>query len=399
MYRRYVLLALILLAFVMTVGAQDETIPTPAVEFDPNVYIGWPPPVYVLRDEVVLYGMANAPSMISYFVEFRQLAPDLSIPDEDAAWFPATLPVTERVLADELGRWNTKVVPDGLYELRLRVNTSGGDPVFHVVSPLRVENDLPPFVETPTPTMIPTQPVPTAQPRPTLQATPTALDLTPRVTVTVSSANVRQGDSTLYNVVGVLMEGETVPVIGVSSTGSGWYYIEMPNGRRGFIASGIVQAEGNIRGTQRIDPPPPPVTNTPVPTSTPLPTLTPATTANLTVDVVVSPHPLVCGQTATVTVTVTNSGTAATNSGGAISVQAILVSSGEVLETAPAPGFGVLQPGESVVPLAIPITVNTHYNELQRIVVRVDVNNQVLESNENDNVYSTDYMMPQGGCP
>jgi chitinase len=102
------------------------------------------------------------------------------------------------------------------------------------------------------------------------------------------NANVRQGDSTIYPVIGSLLNGSTAPIIGISNTGSGWYYIQLPNGTRGFISPTTVTAFGNTVGVPPVAPPPPP---TPIPsTATPIPiaaTATPTATPFL----VVSPTP------------------------------------------------------------------------------------------------------------
>ncbi len=70
-----VLVAMMLLALAVTVQAQ-ELLPT-STPVDPNANISWPPPVYVLRGEFTVRGAANLPNMVSYFLEFRPLNPDL----------------------------------------------------------------------------------------------------------------------------------------------------------------------------------------------------------------------------------------------------------------------------------------------------------------------------------
>ncbi|RMG83042.1 MAG: hypothetical protein D6712_13715 [Chloroflexi bacterium] len=394
---------LILIAVLSVASTAQDAIPTPTGEYREDAYIGWPPPVYVVRGETTIYGTANVNNMTGYFLEFRPLNDDGTPAEDDAPWFPAVLPVAARVRGDVLGVWDTTTTPDGLYELRLTVSTSDQVPVTHVVSPLRVENEPPSISELgaapaggqapagggeqPAQPSVPTpQPAePTAPPPP-----PTATqDNRPRVTALVD-ANVRTGDSTAYPVMGALFNGETAVVLGRSSTGSGWYYIEVPMGGRGFIAPTVVTASGPVEGTPLIDPPPPPATATP----TPVPA-----SANLVLSVSVSPHPLVCNQTANVTVTVTNNGTGATTGEAALSVQDILVENGSVQQNAPAPAVPVLQPGQSAGPFVVPITVSTFYNALHRIVVTVDSNGSIPETNENDNTYTTEYVLSQGSCP
>ena len=169
------------------------------------------------------------------------------------------------------GVWNTTVVPDGMYELRLTVNINGGQPQFARVSPVRVENNPPPFAITPTPLAVPTlvpdfatQP---PQQLPTLIPTPTAFNLVPQAEA-VTNANVRSGDSTSYSVIDSLFAGQQVPVVGRSSTGSGWWVVQMPDGDQGFIAPSVARITGDTSSLPRINPP-----ATPTPIATPTPQL------------------------------------------------------------------------------------------------------------------------------
>ena len=216
-------------------------------------------------------------------------------------WVPATLPRLLPVTDDVLGAWNTVSYRDGLYEARLVVLTSDGEPAYYRVSPLRVENSPPEFVaEQQVVEVI----APTDAPEPT--ATP---DSSPRVTALVNS-NVRAGDSTLYHIVGGLREGDSASIRGISSFGTGWFYIELDTGRSGFIHPNIVQAEGDLSNLRRINPPP--VPPTPIPQPTAIPVAAPASTgANLRIiHVQIRPHPAVCNEAYEAQVTVINDGSA-----------------------------------------------------------------------------------------
>ncbi len=192
------LILLLALTLVLPVVGFAQTSTQPA---NPNANIIWPPPVYVIRGQFPIRGTANLPNMTNYFIEFRPLNDDLTPQGGADVWFPAILPSQAAVQNDVLGVWDTTLIADGLYEMRLTVNVSQGSPVFAVVSPLRIENTPPPFAVTPTP-------FPTATfvpPTPTLQPT---VDTTPRVTITSSPAgNVRQGDGTNYNIITSLPTG------------------------------------------------------------------------------------------------------------------------------------------------------------------------------------------------
>jgi hypothetical protein len=159
------------------------------------------------------------------------------------------------------------------------ITVSGGLPVIFRVSPLRVDNTTaaPPATPTPQPTReLPTPaPLPTlaptlaASPLPTLLPTPTAFDPTPRVTPNRSvSVNVRTGDGTGYPIIGSLDVGEFARVIGRSSTGTGWYYVELNSGQRGWVAGDVVTLSGSTFGLPLVAPP-----ATPTPIATPTPAL------------------------------------------------------------------------------------------------------------------------------
>lgn len=272
--RIWILAALIAALLLGAVAVAQPIEPTGENPADPNANITWPPPVYLLSGSFDIRGSANLANMQLYFIEVRQLNDDGTPLDEEIDWLPVTLPSRAPVLDDVLGTWDTSVEPDGLYEMRLVIETGAGQPVIFRVAPLRIENEPPPFAVTPTPDgaglPLPTVPALPTQPpaQPTLQPTPTQFDPTPQLTVGVS-ANVREGDSTDYNIIGSLQPGQVARILGVSNRGTGWYYIELPNGIRGWIAGGIARVTGNLAGLPRIEPPPPPFTPTPLPSPTP----------------------------------------------------------------------------------------------------------------------------------
>lgn len=360
-----------------TVSAQDFTI-------DPGANFSWPSPIYVLRGEVALRGTANLSNMANYFIEYRRLNDDIT-PDEAGLWLPAVLPGTQRVVDAVLGVWDTTTAPDGLYELRLTINVTSGNPVFVILSPLRIENAPPPFAITPTPnaTLTPTPP-----PLPTLQPTPTTFDLTPRVEA-VTNANVRGGDGVNYAVVGALLVGETAPIVGVSNTGSGWYQIVLANGARVWISPSVVRVSGEVRDVARVAPPPPPL-----PTATPIPQAQP----NLVVQSVsLSPDPPRCNQTFTITVRIANEGTGnPPASGGSIVVRDIHLGTGSATGSTIGT-FPVLGPGQTFDAM-LRLTVDTYYNEVHRLNVAVDSQRQILEMNEGDNTATRDYTLSRAAC-
>lgn len=398
----FVALLLVPLAIAQEIG-NGLIDPISAADVNPNANISFPPPVYVVRgDSVEIRGTVNLPNMRNYFVEFRPLIVEESseitaTPIANRPWFPATLTQTLPVNDNLIGTWNTFTAPDGLYELRLTINTTDAQPVFARISPIRVQNNIPSFLEgvdTSLPTPLPTQIAPSN--RPTLVPTPTSVTGVggaPVVTALVDS-NVRRGDSTIYDRVGFLFVGETAQVVGVSSFSSGWYYIELKDGKRGFVAPSVVDLEGSIAGVPLINPPPPP---TPVATATPIPTSTPITSANVKItNVRLDPNPPTCKKTYTIYVKVQNDGTTATNTGGSISITDTRAADGTLIESTFG-AFPILQPGQTFEGI-IPITVDTYYEENHNINFVIDSTGVIPETNENDNALTVSYNLKRGDC-
>jgi hypothetical protein len=329
--------------------------------------------------------------MLGYFIEYRRLNNDLSVPNENAPWIPATLPSQAPVLNDILGVWDTRRDSDGLYEARLTINIRSGQPVYYRVAPLRVENNPPPFAITPTPQVV----LPTIAPQLTQQFalptfTPTPFDTSPQVEAT-TNANVRRGDSLAYEVISALRPGEIAPIIAISSTGSGWYVIQLPSGARGWIAPSVVIVRGDTRNLPRFDPPPPP-------SPTPIPfTPTPIAQANLVVtSLSLSVDPPRCKETFNITLRVTNNGFGTSNASGLIAVQDTHVATGTVAGTTSG-GFPILSAGQSF-DVLIPLTISTFYNEQHRITLVLDALNQVVETNEFDNTVTREYTLQKATC-
>ena len=75
-----------------------------------------PLPNQVVTDEVDIIGSVNSPDLVNYFVEYRPVL------DSFGNWYPAILPRVLPVFAARLGTFNTRFLPDGEFDLRLRVN-------------------------------------------------------------------------------------------------------------------------------------------------------------------------------------------------------------------------------------------------------------------------------------
>ena len=410
-----------------TMGQSDANIiePQDSDMQDPAAHISFPPPVYVVRGSVDIRGTVILDIMRNFFIEFRPLA--LGMMDDAEAqdqWFPATLPRIEAVEDDVLGSWNTVTLDDGLYELRLTVNTGGDEPLYYRVSPVRVENRTPTFMpeeqaaamdEPEAPADDEPEMAPEAEPESdeaqedeTEQGPEPTPDPSPRVIATVNS-NVRAGDSTQYAVIGHLLEGQSARIKGISSFGTRWWYIELANGRSGFIFPGIVRTEGDLGDLPRINPPPLPPTAVPIPTAAPVvqqPAPQPAqqqpaqptTGPDLYIEhAVIDPHPVSCRQTYSITVRVRNGGSAASTSGGLIEVRDSGNSGSAAPETTRI-AFGALAPGQAETYVGH-LTPTIHVETLHHINLYLDINHQVAETNENNNLRAErPYWLSKGNC-
>jgi hypothetical protein len=107
---------------------------------------------------------AHPDAFASYTLEYDELS------EPAAQWFLVQERVTQQVQNDVLGAWNTNMVPDGVYQLRLRVFLDDGQIGEFVVSNLRVINSEP----TPVPTVA-VEPAGATPSTPTPGPSPTSL--------------------------------------------------------------------------------------------------------------------------------------------------------------------------------------------------------------------------------
>ncbi|MEZ4668893.1 MAG: SH3 domain-containing protein [Anaerolineae bacterium] len=377
--KRLVLLLFMMAMLSLTVSVYAQTNPTPTP--DPTANILWPPPVYVLRDSFTVYGSVSLPNMTSWFIEFRPYTTDPNV-RADEGWLPVTLPSRTPVQNSVLGVWDTTLAEDGIYSLRLNITISGNSRRFHTVEPIRIENEAPLFGA---------PAVPTLAALPTLLPTPTAFSTTPQATSKVD-ANVRSGDGTNFPIVSKLPTGTTVPIIGISSLGTGWYLIVLPSGGQGWVAPSVVDVTGNFALVPRVNPPPPPVTPTPIPTATPASSIN-LVAGNFRFD----PGSPNCAQTFNIYLDVANFGTAA-SPGGFITIQDFRRADG-VQQGNTVGAFPIINPGQTVNVGPIPLTISTYYNEEHRLLMVVDGNNAIFESNESDNAREAIYVLNKASCP
>ncbi len=107
-------------------------------------------------------------------------------------------------------------------------------------------------------------------------------------------------------------------------------------------------------------------------------------------------HPT-CSQTFTVSLEVTNAGSAPTTLSGTVSIIDTRVADGSTQATTIG-GFPALAPGQTYHANA-PLTIGAWYNQIRHITLTIDPSNQIPESNEADNIGFVNYTLQQGSCP
>ena len=133
-----------------------------------------------VRGLVPIEGRATHPQFQKYEIHY---GPE---PNPGNQWTPiAGSPFTVPVVQGRLGLWDTTIIPDGVYSLRLRVVRLDGNYDEYIVRGILVSNTRP--TETPTPRPAPTYSGPTDTPAPTptiMIAVPTVASPTPKPTST-----------------------------------------------------------------------------------------------------------------------------------------------------------------------------------------------------------------------
>ncbi|MCC6612373.1 MAG: SH3 domain-containing protein [Anaerolineae bacterium] len=356
---RRVYALLLVLPLLLTAAFQPD--PTVTSEPDPNANISYPPIVYVVSGQFDVRGTANVPGMSGYILEYRQLNDDLTAAADDVPWTPATLTQRQPVIDGVLGTWDTTVEEDGVYELQLVVVIDGGSNVTARVSPLRIENE--PLFATATPIAV-TQPT-----------APTTSTGGPEVIARLS-ANVRAGDDTSYETVGALQAGERASIVGRSNRGDRWFYVALPNGRRGWIAPSTVDTSGDLSNLVIITPEPQVPTSAPPATAT----STPGGLPDATIAAVRFDRDIKQGQPFQIIVTVFNPSAVALPG---VSVACNFTPMNQLFSAT----IGGLNPGAQI-DVAITAQIDSGGGANVTANCAVDLNNAVAELNEENNFFN-----------
>jgi hypothetical protein len=148
-----------------------------AAQDTPTVAITSPVPGETLRGQANIIGSTDAPGFISGQLDFSYAS------DSTGTWFPLQA-LSQPVFDSPLFTWDTILITDGEYILRLRVYLDDGS-FQEVTVPVTIQNDTLPTptatvtsipeevtVLIPTPFLLAASPTPTDTPRPTPTALP-----------------------------------------------------------------------------------------------------------------------------------------------------------------------------------------------------------------------------------
>lgn len=149
-----------------------------------------PAPGEAVRGQLNIIGSTNAPDFVSAQLDFSYESA------EAGTWFPLQA-LSQSVFDSPLYTWDTTMITDGDYILRLRVFLADGS-FQEVTVPITLQNDVAPATPTPMPTSTP-DPLTLLMPTPfLLAASPTPTDL-PRPTPTALPENpVSLNDNEIY---------------------------------------------------------------------------------------------------------------------------------------------------------------------------------------------------------
>ena len=245
--------------------------------------------------------------------------------------------------------------------------------------------------------ILPTQP-PSSTPPPASPAATTAnTGGGPLSGTFIQTLNVRSGPGLVFNPpIGILTAGQTADVLARNPAGD-WLKVRYLNGE-GWVFAQLVTLNGDA-ATLPVDSGPPAPTQAVAPQALPPPaTNTPQTTANLAGGVItLNPSQPVCAQTFVVSLDVANLGAMPTAASGTVALADTRAADGSIQQETTG-GFPILQPGETF-RVDMPLTVSTFYAETHRLMLTIDPANQIAETQDGDNVLTTEFVLLKSACP
>ena len=136
----------------------DLVTSAPAAQDTINIAVLSPVTGSRLSGVVQILGATQHPQFAFYQLSF---GPE---PNPGNVWFPITDVIQNPVRNGLLGQWNTTLVQDGVYQLRLQVTLRDGTQLITGVNNLRIQNLPPTAIPTPTPVVQPPSAAFTANP-------------------------------------------------------------------------------------------------------------------------------------------------------------------------------------------------------------------------------------------
>jgi len=234
----------------------------------------------------------------------------------------------------------------------------------------------------------------TVQPGATATVATPAPPSLPDATVNTGRLNVRENPGEGAPIMTSIPRDTPLDIIGRMADSS-WVQVIIPDGRTGWVYAPLLQINITLATVPVVN-----VRFIPLPpTATPIPaTPTPITGVNLVAGIVVfDPATPTCAQPFTVGFDVANLGTQATSFGGIVSLVDTRAADGTVQTTAVG-SFPILAPGQTY-RVNIPLTISTWYNEVHRIILTIDPQDQIPETDANDNGRVVEYVLAKGTCP
>lgn len=363
---------MLIVGLTLAVSAQDTLPESVVIETSSGVEIAWPQPVSEVWNVVPILGSADVPNMTHYFIEAIALNDDLSIP-LNAPWLPLTPGFSQPVLNDFLATIDTTEAEDGLYAIRLTVNTSDGQHFTDVVSPIRLNNARYSVEVELLKERYGIETEPTVTPEPTsapADTTPRVVPAPPNEAVNMRRCDLVDNDR--CPIVDRLGEREEGRVLAISASGSGWFQVRRETGSVGWVSPAVVTTLGDFSDLPRVSPPPalvPPA---------------PPAASNITINGLAIQGTAVCNEQFTVHVNVANTGTA-TARAGSVTLQNVHIRTGSITTT----GYGSypdLAPGANFV-VVVPMRVSVFFNEEHE-----------LRAFTSGVQFNTRYILQQGSC-
>lgn len=359
------LILLVVLISMSVAQAQDGDQGIVLAQETEHVVIEWPVPVTEVWGVGDVIGTADIPDMAYYYLEYIELTEELTIP-ETAPWIPVTPAVQQPVTGSSLATLDTTEVPDGVYALRLTVNTNDGQQYHDVVSPVRVDNErferL--FGET-------------TNEEEESEEIEAPDDNTPRVTPAGVAVNVRRCDIAQNDRCPAIdsLERDTFAVVIGHNSANTWYQVRTPHGATGWVSRSVIVESGDFSGVGFVQPPQalPPQPQQPTLTNTAIPN-----------GMSIEGGTATCGEPFNVLVNIGNIGNAQSQA-GTLTVQDVNVRTGDVTHTSYG-NFPVINAGQNFV-VRVAVQTAVYYNEQHE-----------LRAFANGRQFTLSYTLQQGGC-